>query len=244
IAGQAGRAQLLDRRRTIEGVIGGGDVEARLRPGDPGAVARRVVLIGQCLAARGGAGEPPGVIPLIADSMAVVGVLRLGAAAPQVVGEGDIIGGGGVAAFKQAVQVVVGERDGIAAALAVADEVARLVVVVLLVVGGRRDARRARVRVAQLHPAVVAVVLVGGAIALGVGEGERQAVVAPGIGGVGLFECVAHRALPALDGVVGVVVRFGSTVATLAHGQVLGDQHQPVQIVVGIVGDRHRRGRR
>ena len=69
--------------------------------------------------------------------MARVGEARLGATAQQVVGEGDVVGGRGVAATGQAVQVVVGERDGFAAALAVADEAADGVVAELLVVGGR-----------------------------------------------------------------------------------------------------------
>jgi len=58
VGGQVGRAQFLDRARTVERVVGGGDVEAGLGPGQTGAVARCVVLVGKRLAAGGGAGEP------------------------------------------------------------------------------------------------------------------------------------------------------------------------------------------
>ena len=82
-------------------------------------------------------GSAAGRIPHVGHGVAVVGVLGLGATAQQVVGEGDVVGDRGVAAAGQAVQVVVGGRDGFAAALAVAREAADGVVAELLVVGGR-----------------------------------------------------------------------------------------------------------
>ena len=88
-----------------------------------------------------------------------------------------------------------GERDGFAAALAVAREVAGRVVGELLVVGGGRGAGCARVRVAQLHPAVVAVVFKGRAVALGVGQCDRQAVGAVG-GGGGAIRRTTVRSFP------------------------------------------------
>src|SRR5690606_32472915 len=101
----------LDRARAVERVVGGGDVERGLGPGQSRAVACRVVLVGERLAAGGGAGQAPGRIPHVGHGVAVVGVPGLGTTAQQVVGEGDVVRGRGVAAAGQAVQVVVGEGD-------------------------------------------------------------------------------------------------------------------------------------
>ncbi|WP_416183010.1 hypothetical protein, partial [Methylicorpusculum sp.] len=58
VAGQADRAVLQQRGRPVEGVIAGRDVErGGFRPGGAGAVAGRVVLVGQGFAAGVGAGQ-------------------------------------------------------------------------------------------------------------------------------------------------------------------------------------------
>ncbi|MDZ4150284.1 hypothetical protein, partial [Methylicorpusculum sp.] len=56
-AGQADRAVLQQRGRPVEGVVAGRDVERGFRPGGAGAVAGRIVLVGQGFAAGGGAGQ-------------------------------------------------------------------------------------------------------------------------------------------------------------------------------------------
>ena len=172
--------------------------------------------------------------------MTVVGVLGLGALAQQVVGEGDIVRCGGIGAPGKTVQVVVGERDGLAAALAVAGDITRRVIAVLLVVGGGRGVGRGGVRVAQLHPAVMAVVLVGGAIALGIGQRKRKAVVAVGVGGSGLRQRTTDRTLGILHTAVGVVGGLGDPITALTRRQVLGDTDQTIQIIIGVVSDRDR----
>ena len=54
---QVDRAGFLDRSWTVECVISGGDVERGLRPGKAGAVACRVVLVGECLATGSGTSD-------------------------------------------------------------------------------------------------------------------------------------------------------------------------------------------
>ncbi len=70
VVGFVGVAPHAVASEVVVGVVAGGDVEARLRPGQPGAVAGRVVLIGQGLAAGGGPGEVVGVVPDVADRVA------------------------------------------------------------------------------------------------------------------------------------------------------------------------------
>lgn len=54
VGGETGAAQLLDHRRPVEGVAGGGDIEGRgFRPGGPGSVACRVGVTGQMLRSTG-----------------------------------------------------------------------------------------------------------------------------------------------------------------------------------------------
>ncbi|SFU29733.1 hypothetical protein SAMN05216339_101213 [Nitrosomonas eutropha] len=92
VGGQVDRAGFLDRGRTVERVIGAGDVERSLRPGEPGAVACRIILVGERLAAGSGAGQPSSIVIDIADGIAgFVGSRR---AAEQVVGVGDIVRSG------------------------------------------------------------------------------------------------------------------------------------------------------
>ena len=58
IAGQADGAVLQQSGRPVEGVVAGGDVECGgFRPSGAGAVAGRVILVGQGFAAGGSAGQ-------------------------------------------------------------------------------------------------------------------------------------------------------------------------------------------
>ena len=54
---QVDRAGFLDRGWTVQCVIGAGDVERGFRPGKAGAVACRVVLVGECLATGSGTSD-------------------------------------------------------------------------------------------------------------------------------------------------------------------------------------------
>lgn len=95
-------------------------------------------------------------------------------------------------------------------------------------------------RVAQFYPAVVAVILIGGAVVFSIRECNRQAVVAVGVSGIVLGHAAAYGFFDDLYAVVCVVCHFGNTVATLACGEILGDADEAVEVVVGVVGNRYR----
>jgi hypothetical protein len=126
-------AVFLEAGRAVQGVVGGADVEAGFGPGEAGAVACRVVLVGECLATGGGAEDAAGIVVDIAGAEAAV--VGGEAAAQQVVAEAGVVGGDRVAAADQAVEVVIAVGDGLASALALRGEVAVVVVAVLFVVG-------------------------------------------------------------------------------------------------------------
>ncbi len=102
---QVDRTGFLDRRWTVERVISGGDVKRSFRPGELCAVACRVILVGQCLAAGRGTGQPSGIVIDVADGIA--GFVGGSRAPQQVVGVGDVVCSDRIGAAEQPVEVVV-----------------------------------------------------------------------------------------------------------------------------------------
>ena len=99
-------------------------------------------------------------------------------------------------------------------------------------------------RVTQFHAAIMTIVFIGGQVVFCILDCSRQAVVAVGVGGIVLCHAAAHGLLDDLHAVVRVVHRFGHPVAALGRGQVFSDADEAIEVVVGIVSNRYRGGRR
>jgi len=106
----------------------------------------------------------------------------------------------------------------LAVTFAQAGDVAVGVVGHLFEVGGRGGTGGDFVRIQGFQFPVVTVVLIGGQLVFGILDGERQAVVAVGVGRIILCQRTTHGFFDDLDTVVAVVDGLGDAVAAVDRG--------------------------